>query len=119
MTDGETPKMITVPEERLEFLLNDIEEKKREIKQLYDASIKILELIGLANDGMVKSECFNGDENAMPHIIKGAGSLFSMLTKSQIPVIGKTYEAQLQEKFSFFAPLIPVFEKYGKEFYGK
>lgn len=108
---------IEVEEEQIKLLLSEIKEKDIEIKQLYDASIKILEMLGLAENGLAKTACFNGDENAMPHILKGAGSLFTLLTQSQIPVIGRKAEEKLAAKFEFFGKLVPVFEKYGKEFY--
>lgn len=108
---------IEIEQEQLDTLLSRIEEQNADIKKLYDGSMKILELLGLAENGLAKTECFTGEENAMPNIIKGAGSLFTLLTQSQIPIMGKRAEAKLVEKFSFFATMVPIFEKYGKEFY--
>lgn len=108
---------ITIEKHQLDELLKQNELAKSEIKQMYDATIKILDLLGLSENGLIKKQCFNGEENAMPHILKGAGSIMTLLTQSQIPIIGKKAEAKLAKKFNFFEPLIPVFEKYGKEFY--
>lgn len=108
---------IEVDEDQLNTLITKNETQRDEIKQLYDASIKILEMLGLAENGKAKTACFSGEENAMPHIIKGAGSLFTKLTQSQIPIIGKAAQKELEERFAFFGTLVPVFEKYGKEFY--
>jgi len=118
-------KMIEVSEIQLKELLelnqkqlNEIAQKDLEIKALYNASINIMELLGVAAEGKIKPEMMEDGNNPLPEIMKEAGSLVSLVMKSQIPLIGKKAEAQLVEKFSFFGALLPLFQKYEKQ-YGK
>jgi hypothetical protein len=100
----------------LETLLTNIEKKDEQILQLYVGSIKLLSLLGLAADGKVKDELFSEDVNIIPMILKEATALMGLITMCQAPVIGKKYQAQLVEKFSFFMPLVPVFNQIKTEF---
>ncbi len=110
---------IAINKESLKALLDQNESQKAEIRALYDGSIKVMELIGLAESGQIKSEAFEDGGNALPEILKGASSIMGLVMQAQVPVIGKKAEAKLVEKFSFFKDLIPVFVKYGNEFKNK
>lgn len=107
---------IAIEKKLLITLYNQLENQKAEIRALYDGSIKVLSLIGLAENGRVKTEAFEEGGNAMPEILKGAGSIMSLVMQSQVPIIGKKAEQKLIEKFDFFKHLIPMFIKYGNEF---
>lgn len=110
-------KKIEVPESQLTQLIEKNEELKKDVKQLYDGCIKILELLGLAEDGRFKSECFGPDsDNPLPQVLKSAGSIMLLAGQAGVPILGKQAEKKLLEKFGFFNPLIPTFLKYGEEF---
>ncbi len=110
-------KMIEIEESKLMALLDKNDEQEREIRMLYNSSISVLELLGLAENGRFKSEYFGEDsENPLPSVLKEVGSLMVLCTQAAVPVLGKNAEKKLTERFSFFKDLIPVFEKYGKKF---
>lgn len=111
-------EQITISKDKLNSLLDKIDEKEAEIQALYNGSIKVMELVGLAENGKIKSECFEEGANAIGEVIKGGSSIMSLVMQSQTPFIGKKAEAKLMEKFSFFKDLIPLFIKYGNQ-YGK
>lgn len=107
---------IKIPKQQLTELLNKLEEKDAELKALYNGSIKVMELVGLAENGKIKAECFEEGANPIPEVIKGGSSIMSLVMQSQTPFIGKKAEAKLTEKFSFFKDLIPLFIKYGNQY---
>lgn len=114
---------IAIDRGKLKILLDNtgtlektIEAQRAEIRALYDGSIKVMEIIGLAENGIIKAEAFEEGGGAIPEILKGASSIIGLVMQSQVPVIGKKAEKKLIERFSFFQELIPLFIKYGNEF---
>jgi hypothetical protein len=114
---------IAIDRDKLKTLLansenqkNEIAALKAEIRELYDGSINILSIIGLADNGMIKKEAFEEGGNALPEILKGASNIMGLVVQAQVPVIGKNAEKKLLEKFGFFSKLLPIFLKYGELF---
>ena len=110
-------EIVQVKKEQLDKLIEQNQQQKQEIKELYDGTIKLLDVLGLVENNKIKPEYFNGEQNPIPDILKSASSIMMLATQANIPGLGKKAEAKLVEKFSFFKQLIPIFEKYGKEFY--
>jgi hypothetical protein len=112
-------EQVTVSKEQLDQLIAQNKELKKEVREMYDGTIKLLDTLGLVKDNVIKPEYFNGEENPLPEILKSAGSIITLATQANmpIPVLAKKAEAKLVDKFSFFKELMPIFIKYGKEFY--
>lgn len=108
---------VAVDKTQLTLLLEKNETQAAEIKALYDGTIKMFTVLGLADGKRIKTEAFGEDGNAMSCLIKGGGSIITLAAKAaSLGPFGKKAEKELKEKFSFFADLVPMFEKYGKQF---
>ncbi len=95
---------------------DSVENYKNDIFNLYNGSIKTMEVIGLAENGKMKPGILSGEANPLGLVLKGGSDIFTLAMQAQVPVLGKKAEAKLLDKFSFFKELIPLFEKYGAEF---
>lgn len=104
--------------ERNQQLQNENNSKDEDIRQLYDACMNIMEMVGVAKDGRVKKEITEPGGNAISEVLKEAGSIITLVMKAQVPVVGKKYEEKLADKFAFFKDLMPLFQKYELK-YGK
>lgn len=103
---------VAVDRQQLENLLNEIEIQESEIRQLYDAAIKLMDVIGMVENGEVKKEIFE-EGVSIRSIVSGAKSTIGLFITAGV---SKKAEEKLTEKFSFFKPLVPLFEKYGHKF---
>ena len=104
--------------ERNQQLQNENNSKDEDIKQLYNACMKIMEMVGVAKEGKIKKEITEPGGNAISEVLKEAGSIMTLVFKAQVPVAGRRSEEKLAEKFSFFKDLLPLFQKYEQK-YGK
>ncbi len=103
------PSEIAVNRDELKNIMNQIEELKAERKQLYHASIQVFEIIGMAEKGELKVQ--SGGFNFM-ECIKGALPTLRLIIAS---IASSRAQEKLAEKFAFFKPLIPLFEKINNE----
>lgn len=99
---------VNVDKQQLNDLLTQNETQRAEIKQLYEACLKIFAMLGLAQDGKVNIDGFS-----IGQLIKGVKPIALLVMECKF---NKSAEKKLVEKFAFFNELIPVFEKYAKEF---
>lgn len=97
-------------------LQDTVNQKDEEIKALYFGVMKVTDLLGISENAVIKPSMKEKGVNPLPEIIKSAGGLFALVMQSGIPGIGIKAKAQLTEKFGFFADLMPLFERYEKQF---
>jgi len=115
----------TIPKEQLKELLewnqqlqNTILQKDEEIKAMYFAVMKVTDMLGVSENGIIKPSMKDKNVNPVPEVIKAASGLVTLMFQSGMPVIGADAKKKLTEKFSFFGDMLPIFEKYENQ-YGK
>jgi len=60
----------------------------------------------------IKPELLSGETNVFGLLLESLSGIIGLITKSKMPVIGKKYEKQLDEQFSFVKDIVPLVEKY-------
>lgn len=107
---------LIVEKQKIENLLNKIEDYKQDITGLKNCVFDILRLLGVfdENTGTIKETIKKGEESYFNHILKSLSEVVALLGQAQIPVIGKKAEAKLLQKFHFVKTIIPLIEKHGK-----
>lgn len=112
----EASEMMQIEAKKLQSLLATKMRLEADVKTLYYGCMSILAILGIAEDGKLKPECFGPDANPLPEVIREGGHILSLAIQSQVPIIGKKAEAKLQEKFKFYNELLPVFEFYEAQY---
>lgn len=110
--DGKTYTI--VEKAQLERLLALLQENKADIHELKNVVVSILRLLGIWDDktNSIKESIKTGEEGYFGNILKGLGDVISLLTRAQVPIIGKKAEAELMQKFAFLKTLVPIIEKH-------
>lgn len=116
--DSNTPQspMITIEREKLDFLLTEFEESKKERDVLKRSATKIMDMFGLIDkeSGKMKPEIASGEESFVPGMIKSLGDIVLLLTKSNAGSWfgGNKAKEELEKKFDFIQELLPIINKH-------
>lgn len=97
------PGEIAIQETKLSSLLDQIENLKKDRKQLYEATVEAFTILGMVENGEIQDLQKFG---FMSIIRKNRGLLMAMLSGN---------EKLLSEKFAFLKELMPLFKKIQEE----
>lgn len=108
---------IEVNKKEYEKLLSDLNEYKNDTIELKKCILSVLRLLGILDEKTqsIKEKIKSGEEGYTKHILGGLGDVMTLLTQSNMPIIGKKYESKLAEKFSFIKTVLPLIEKHSKK----
>lgn len=99
---------VAVKKTDLKKWVNQIEELKQERKQLYDATIKSFEVIGLIKDGEMKL----GKDFSFMELIRAVKPTLMTLIYS---AMSKDAQDAIAKKFAYIKELMPLFMKIKNE----
>lgn len=107
---------ITVNKKSYEKLLIELKEYKHDTEELKKCILSVLGLLGILDEETqsIKAKIKTGEEGYTKHILGALGDVMTLLTQSNMPIIGKKYEAKLAEKFSFIKTVLPLIDKHSK-----
>lgn len=87
---------------------------KKEIAEVINLVRRIIGVLGLLDEktNAIKPELLSGEESPLGLLMEALSGIVALITKSKMPVIGKKYEKELEEKFAFVKDIVPIVEKY-------
>jgi hypothetical protein len=86
-----------------------------EIIMTKDIIVKILEVIGLAKNGIIDQSIVTGQGNWLTKVLAAGSSVFFTMQQAKIPGIGAKARLEITEKFAFLEVLKPMLARYNEE----
>lgn len=95
-------------------LIQENNEQKAEIAEIIKLIRQIIGVLGLLDETgeAIKPELVSGEESVFTLLLGSLSDIMGLITKTKMPIIGKKYEAKLEEKFAFVKDIVPIVQKY-------
>lgn len=106
--------LIAVPSEHLEKLMEQNLEMKEDAKLLYETIIKVLESVGLADNGIIKKQAFETGGSALKQLLKEVPEIIRLGLQASVPRMGEGAKKELTERFGYVSELLPIINKYSQ-----
>ena len=99
---------------KIKALEADNSELNAEIAEVIKLVREIIGVLGLldVSGTTIKPELLSGDESVFSLLFVSLGDIMGLITKSNMPILGKKYTAKLADKFRFVEGIIPLIQKY-------
>jgi hypothetical protein len=116
----ELEKLIEKLSEREKEIIHEIMNKadgyKQDIVEIYDVVCQFMDVLGLMTKDkkQILPEIASGEQKPIPVIMKSAMNLITLMGQAQVPVLGKSAEKELAEKFHFIPRIVPMIKKYAE-----
>jgi hypothetical protein len=131
---------VEIKKDQLEILLSESENKSRiiedaklllqqknkEIQDLQldigktkDCLIQVMEVIGLAKNGIIDESIITGKGKWLPKVLNAGTSIFLKMQQAKMPGIGAMARKEITQKFAFLDVLKPMLAKYNDEMLAK
>lgn len=111
---AENEEIVQVKKAELEMLIQQKNEQDKEIAILKNSIIKLMEILGIAENGVMNKKILTGEEPFMGPLLGSLGHITRLMVQSEMPIVGKRAAKEIEEKFHFIKELLPVIEKYSK-----
>lgn len=101
----------------LEAIITKAEGYRTDILDMQEVIVLFLDTLGVMdpkNKKQILPEIVSGEEKPIPYILKAIGDVTSLMIQAQVPIVGKSAEKRLAEKFSFIPKIIPLVKKYSE-----
>lgn len=86
---------------------------REDLENLYDVVISMVDVLGLLTPDKknILPEIVSKEKSVIPIIMKSVMDIITLMGQSQVPVLGKRAEKQLEEKFAFLQKVLPLIDK--------